>query len=144
MHHFFKLITMSWQVQEKDGIAMARCKGCRSTSQLVLSFEKDTVIDWLYLSSLKTEEGDIPIKPSECNKGIFHYNKIYFISDVLPRNGNVAMLWCPSMWITRYVTDLVKTSQIWLMRTKVKRVTMTVVIMEGSVSFFFNMFVCGI
>jgi hypothetical protein len=45
------------------------------------------------------------------------------------------MLCCLSLRIIRYITDLVKMSQTWLMCTKVG-VTMTGVIMEGSVSFF--------
>jgi hypothetical protein len=63
--------------------------GCRSTSQLVLSFEKDILIDRQYSPSLKIKEGDIPIKPSEYNRGTFQYNTIcsVSISNVLPRNG---------------------------------------------------------
>jgi hypothetical protein len=50
---------------------MTHSNGCHNTSQLVLLFEKDTLIDGQYLPSLKIEEGDISIKPSECNRGIF-------------------------------------------------------------------------
>jgi hypothetical protein len=129
---------MSWQVQEKDGRAVTGCNGCRSTSQSVLSFEKDTVIEWLYLSSLKIEEGDIPIKPPECNKGYFSLKQNLFYWQRVTKEWKVAMLWCSSLSITRYVTDLVKMSQILLMCTKVKWVTITGVTMEWSASFFFK------
>lgn len=78
MQYYFKLMTMSWPTQEKDGTALTCLNGCPNTSQLVSSFEKNTLIDRLCLSSLKIDDGKISVKTSECNKGIVHFDTHLF------------------------------------------------------------------
>jgi hypothetical protein len=92
--------------------------------------EKDTLLNGLYLGSLKTYEGNISLKAAKGVKHIFHmYTHIFCTLLRCVTKDELEHCCVICFWkVSDYVTDMVKMFEVQLICTKVKLINMITVI----------------